>query len=253
MYKVKESEYRALEMIEESILKKVFKTKKSCPRHIMYLEAGMVPARYQVERQVLNFLHYILQQDKNSLLFQMLSAMIEKPTRNDWASFAKLLVQKYNLNLTLLEIENMKTSSFKKLVKTKMEEVAFSELTQRQKLKEKGRTIKYTRLCMATYLLPEAKLTTEEKTEIFALRCQMNENPCNFGDKIKCQMGCLQIQENEHILNCPQMDGNEIYMNIEDLINGPEYKQLEVLRRFNKNTNRIKQHLWDSVNTVNPL
>ena len=97
----------------------------------MYLEAGMVPARYQVERQVLNFLHYILQQDKNSLLFQMLSAMIEKPTRNDWASFAKLLVQKYNLNLTLLEIENMKTSSFKKLVKTKMEEVAFSELTQR--------------------------------------------------------------------------------------------------------------------------
>ena len=69
MYKVKESEYRALEMIEESILKKVFKTKKSCPRHIMYLEAGMVPARYQVERQVLNLLHYILQQDKNSVLF----------------------------------------------------------------------------------------------------------------------------------------------------------------------------------------
>ena len=117
MYKVMESEYRALEMIKESVIKKVFKTKKSCPRHIMYLEAGMVPARYQVEIQVLNFFHYILQQDKNSLLFQMLTAMIEKPTRNDWASFAKLLVQKYNLNLTLLEIENMKTSSFKKLVK----------------------------------------------------------------------------------------------------------------------------------------
>ena len=49
------------------------------------------------------------------------------------------------------------------------------------------------------------------------------------------------------------MGGNEKYMNLEDLRNGPEYKQLEVLRRFNKNSNMIKQHLWDSVNTVNPL
>ena len=63
MYKVKESDYRALEMIEESVLKKVFRTKKSCPRHILYLETGLVPARYQVERQVLNFLHYILNQE----------------------------------------------------------------------------------------------------------------------------------------------------------------------------------------------
>ena len=95
----------------------------------MYLEAGMVPARYQVERQVLNFVHYILQQDKNFLLLQILSAIIEKPTRNDWLGVAKLLVQKYNLELKLLEIEKIKTISFQKLVKTKMEKVTFSELT----------------------------------------------------------------------------------------------------------------------------
>ena len=69
MYIVKETDYRALEMIEESVMKKVFQTKKTCPRHLLYLEAGMIPARYQVERQVLNFLQYLLQQDKNSLIF----------------------------------------------------------------------------------------------------------------------------------------------------------------------------------------
>ena len=95
----------------------------------MYLEAGMVPARYQVERQVLNFGHYILQQDKNFLLLQILSAIIEKSTRNDWLGVAKLLVQKYNLELKLLDIEKIKTISFQKLVKTKMEKVTFSELT----------------------------------------------------------------------------------------------------------------------------
>ena len=60
-----------------------------------------------------------------------------------------------------MEIENKKTSSFKKLVKTK--EVAFFQLTQRQKRGEKGRAIKYTRLGMENYLLPEAKITVVVK------------------------------------------------------------------------------------------
>ena len=126
----------------------------------------------------------------------MLNAMIEKPTRGDWASFAISLVQKYSLDLTLHQIEKMKSSSFKKLVKCKMNELAFWELTQRQKQGEKGRTIMYRSLCMAKYLLPETNLTVSEKTDMFALRSQMNENPCNFGDKINCQMGCSQTQEN---------------------------------------------------------
>ena len=50
----------------------------------------------------------------------------------------------------------MKTICFKKLVKTNMEERVFSGLTLRQKLGEKGKTIKYTKLCIGNCLLPEA-------------------------------------------------------------------------------------------------
>ena len=116
MFKVKESDYRALEMIEESVIQKVLQTKKTCPKHILYLEMGMVPARYQVERQVLNFLQYILQQEKNSLLFKVFSAKTEKPTKVDWASVAISFIHKYKLKLTLEEIGKMKNTSFKKLV-----------------------------------------------------------------------------------------------------------------------------------------
>ena len=48
MNNIKEAKYRALESIEESELTKVFHTKRSCPKHLLYLEAGIVPARYQV-------------------------------------------------------------------------------------------------------------------------------------------------------------------------------------------------------------
>ena len=37
MYNVSEIEWRTLERIEESVLLKVFQTKRSCPRHILYL------------------------------------------------------------------------------------------------------------------------------------------------------------------------------------------------------------------------
>ena len=65
MCSIKEAHYRALESIEESVLIRVFKTLKSCPRHLMYLEVGLVPARYQVHRQVLNYIQYILQQPRD--------------------------------------------------------------------------------------------------------------------------------------------------------------------------------------------
>ena len=52
---------------------------------------------------------------------------------------------------------------------------------------------------MADYLLPEANLTVEEKRNVFSLRLEMNENPCNFGSKIQCETGCPEIQENSNI------------------------------------------------------
>ena len=100
----------------------------------------------------------------------MFAAMTEKPTKGDWASFAISLIGKYKLNLTLEEIEKMKITSFKKLVKNNVNEIAFCELTQKQKQGEKGKTIVYNSIGMADYLLPEAKMTVKEKNDIFSLR-----------------------------------------------------------------------------------
>ena len=134
----------------------------------------------------------------------------------------------------------MKTSSFKQIFKHKMKEIAFSKLTQRQQEGEKGKTIVYSSLGMADYLQPESKLTVREKIEMFALRCQMNENPFNFGEHINCQMGCSQLQENEHILNCPLLNKHEDQITIEDIRNGSLNRKFLFLRRFNENKNQVE-------------
>ena len=53
---------------------------------------------------------------------------------------------------------------------------------------------------MSDYLLPEAALSVTEKLELFAARTEMNENPCNFGNKTLCEMGCKEAETNKHIV-----------------------------------------------------
>ena len=68
MYDVLETELRALQKIEESVLLIVSKTHRSCPRHLLYLKTGMYLARYQVHRQMLNFLQYVFTAAKKNPL-----------------------------------------------------------------------------------------------------------------------------------------------------------------------------------------
>ena len=184
MNNVKEAEYRSLEAIEESLLTQVFQTKRSCPKHLLYLESGIVPARYQVQKQVLVFLQHILQQPRNSIMYKMFEALLQNPTKGDWAENALELIKKFKLNLTLNEIQGMSPSLFKRLVKRKMEEVAFKELQKKQQGGKKGKLIEYKFLAMADYLLPEVQLSTENICQLFSLRTEMNENPINYGEKI---------------------------------------------------------------------
>ena len=252
MYSVNESQYRALEAIEESVLLKVFKTLKSCPRYLIYLESGLIPARYQVHRQVLNFLHYILQQPKNSLLYRILESMIKNPTKGDWASASTLLIEKYDLKLNLEDIQKMKSSIYKNLVKKQIRKIAFKDLVDKQQNKEKGKSIRYDSLKMADYLLPESNLNNKDKLEIFALRAEMNPNPYNFGLKTLCELGCQQFQDNKHLFYCEKVNKNENVLSFENILNGSLKEKVMVLRKFQENMNEREQ-LRDSANTVNPL
>ena len=59
-YNMKEHEYRLIETYEERLLIAALKTGSKCPRSILYLDLGILPARFQIKKYKLNFLHYIL-------------------------------------------------------------------------------------------------------------------------------------------------------------------------------------------------
>ena len=178
--------------------------------------------------------------------------MLQNPTKGDWASSAAKLFKKYELDMNLDEIQNIKPSIFKNLVKKHIRKVAFKELVDQQQSKQKGKFIKYESLQMAEYLLPEANLDILDKLEIFSLRTEMNSNPYNFGKKTSCEIGCPEEQNNQHIFYCSKVNIEENKLIFEHILNGSTFEKVNVLRKFQENMKK-RNHLLDSATPVNPL
>ena len=85
-YNLKERELRELERIEENFLRKVLKTTKGCPIVQLYLEMGHNPARLEIQKTRLLYMHYILQQSEESTILKFFNLQLEQPTRGDWAA-----------------------------------------------------------------------------------------------------------------------------------------------------------------------
>ena len=86
----------------------------------MYLDGGQIPARYQIQRYKLNFMQYILQQDEESLLYQMLDAQKEQPVKGDWFSECNKILEEFEINLGSERIKTMSRQEFKRLTKDKL-------------------------------------------------------------------------------------------------------------------------------------
>ena len=235
MNNVKELEWRELEKIEEAVLSKVFETTRSCSRHLLYLEAGMIPARFLVMRQMLARLQYILQQPTDSLLHRVYQAQLESPTSGDWASETSKILQMLKIELCNEDIKDMKASQFKSLIRKRTEIVAFSYLCQKQIKGQKGREIPYSKVQMADYLLPDSCATFEEKFDIFETRVEVNDMPYNYGKKMFCIDGCEDLLTNKHILICPHLNKSNSLAQFYQLLNGNVEEKNEVTKVFKLN------------------
>ena len=82
-YDLKEQEIRNLERIEEEFLRELLKTSKGCPITQIYLEVGLIPARFEIIRIRLLFLKNILNQSEESMIVKIFKLQIESPVKGD--------------------------------------------------------------------------------------------------------------------------------------------------------------------------
>ena len=76
-----EREYMLIKSNEDNYLIKIFDSRRNCPRSILYLEVGEIPVCLQIKRLMVNYVHYILQKDKNSSRSKFFHAQCASPMK----------------------------------------------------------------------------------------------------------------------------------------------------------------------------
>ena len=241
-YNLKETELRQIERIEEEYLRKVLQTTRGCPITQLYLEMGQYPARFEIQRMRCLYLKYILKEKDASLLKKVFNLQLKQKSRGDWASTVLDDLKELRFNESLDVIKQMSENMFKNILNRKIRENALKYLTGRQK--SKGKSIKYTEIQMAEYLLPKnSNLTISQKQKLFSVRNRMIEISENFPNKhMEDKCPCGQPETIIHIYNCETLNtGERITIEYEQIYNGKLQDQIRIFEKLESNLNHREQ------------
>ena len=98
-YNVTNRELELLESIDLNLLRKLLKAPKGTPKEMFYLELGIIHLRDIIISRRLNFLHTILKEDPESLIYRFFQAQSKYKTKRDWVTMVER-------DLEYLELEN---------------------------------------------------------------------------------------------------------------------------------------------------
>ena len=233
-----------LETVDLAFLRNILKAPKSTPKEMFFLELGILPLREMIRERRLNFLHYILKQDANSILFKIFEVQLETRTKKDWVSTILNDMQICQIGVTFAEIQAMNKVKWKNIIKRHIEEKTFKDLETSKINHTKVRKIEHKSLMMQDYLLPNRQEISKEDIEmIFKLRCKVIHVKMNMKALYKsflCEI-CEKYEESQsHIYECDKIweirkSEKVIQPNYEMIENGNINEQIMIAKIFRDN------------------
>ena len=181
-YNVIQADIDALESVDEGLLRKILEAPMSTPIEMLYLELGVVPIRFIIKERRLNFLWYLLNEDKESLVNMFLTKQLESPVSGDWGQTCLKNLEELNIQMTIKEIEKMPEQSFRKLVRKQIVEKALEYLNKQKGKHSKVLHLNHPRLETQSYLEAHEH-SIQESRFLFALRSRMVDVKANYREK----------------------------------------------------------------------
>ena len=187
-----------------------------------------------------------MHQKEDSLLANFFQAQCEDPTKGDWVSQVKEDMRNLKIEMTFDNIKTFSKDGFKQTVKKHVKAAAFAGLKEIQETHNKSKKLVYNELKMQEYLSSNSGMTIKEKAFAFSARAQMLKVKCNFktgNPNIKCSLGCDSYEDQEHILNCPVLEDDNLttISNYSDLFGNNQMKikmiTQALMKKFAKFTN----------------
>ena len=249
-YNVTDTELNLLEKIDLQFLRKLFQAPIGTPKEMMYLELGCIPFREIIRERRLGFLHYIVNENENSMIYKIFQCQNILRTSKDWVTTVTEDLKYLDLdNLCFDEIKNMKKAHFMNKVKSEIKIRLFEKLQNIKLSHSKVNKIKHNGLRIQKYLKPnKSKMSKEEAQLIFKLRCRVTETKNNLKRKyttLECRACGLEEETQEHIMVCKELnEKKEIEeFEYEKLLHGTVIKQLQIARKFKRNMDILERKI----------
>ena len=125
-YNLTEAELNLLETIDLTFLRKLLQAPKGTPKEMLFLETGCTPFRELIRERRLSFLHYILNEDKQSMVHRFFQTQMKYPNRRDWVTTVLKDLEYLDLgDMSMEEINKLKKGFFMQKVKRTINDKLF--------------------------------------------------------------------------------------------------------------------------------
>ena len=250
-YNITKAELNLLETIDVQFLRSVLKAPKCTPTEMLYLELGCVPFRHLIIKRRIMFLHYILNENKNSMIYRFLMAQIRKQSKNDWISQVQNDLKKLDMNENLEVLKEMKKSKLKIKLDRLIRNSAFQELISKKETHSKVKNITHKKYEIQNYLKAnQTKITQEEAREIFKMRCMVSDVKGNFKwkyENVNCE-NCEEEEDQEHIISCNMIKDSkkEEMPRYDEILKNNVKNQIQIAKKFIENM-KIRKKMINSI------
>ena len=238
-YNITKDQYKKLERIDESFLRKIFNVAISVPKESLFIESACLPLKYLIKIRRLMFLWHILHLDQKELLFKFYLAQSMVCHKDDWVEQVRKDRVDLDLQLSDKEISSMSKEKFRELVKMKTKIIAIKYLNEQKTKHSKSSHLNLSNLTPAEYLKSK-NLSKEEVQTLFKLRFRMINVKQNFKsshkENIWCRTCYLFPESQQHLTICSAIKSRMKHLiNFSELDHQMIFQNVERQEKFTKN------------------
>ena len=237
---IPEKGYKILEDLDIRLFNELFGCKSN--KVLYYLESSKIPLRHSIAKRRFMYLYHLLSRNENEIISKVYSIQKLKNTRKDWYQMICQEKEKYKINLSDEEIQQMSKNKFKQIVSESVDKFAFSQLlktaSEQSKCHDIVKQIKSDKFVIQKYLVCE-DLVKEEQQLLFSLRCHaypVKTNAKYLYEDLSCR-ACMDPQYEESVTHFTQTcstfqeERKFTKLNVEDIY-GSLQKQIKFIRTF---------------------
>ena len=176
---LRQKDLNSLKTLQLKFLKRIVGVASSTSNAFIYLELGVLPINFEIEKRQLMYLHRILQLESTDpvwKLFWELVRMNEAGEKNWWTGVRSALL-KYSLPTDLNDIKIMSKNCFTGKVKTAITDAALKELVAETKGLKKTASLQYNSLKLQEYFshlyISQARLVFKWRSETLDLKTHL--------------------------------------------------------------------------------